>query len=141
MAGNSNRPPLDPVRPEPAFSRRENGTRRPVPATVPARYERYDIPLTEEPAQQPNLLVEYFYLVRRHKGTVILSAFLGALAGILLTLPQQPIYQARTTLEVQQINDNFLNMKSVDPNAALQEYSSDAYIQTHIKVMQSDTLV
>ena len=51
-------------------------------------------------------LLDYWRMIQRRKGTVLLAAFLGALAAVLYTLPQTPIYQARTTLEVQDINSS-----------------------------------
>src|SRR5438045_2942990 len=60
-------------------------------------------------------VLEYWKILRRHKGAVLLAAFLGGLAGFLYTLPQTPIYQASATLEVQGLNENFLNMRDVNP--------------------------
>ena len=54
-------------------------------------------------------------MIRRHKGAVILATFLGALGGFLMTLSDARIYQARTSLEIQGLNEEFLNMKSVNP--------------------------
>jgi hypothetical protein len=31
--------------------------------------------------------------------------------GFFVTLPQTPVYQARTSIEIQGFNDNFLNMR------------------------------
>ena len=67
--------------------------------------------------QGPGLLLEYWHMLRRRKGTLLLIAFLGLLASVLLTLPQTPVYQARTTLEIQNLNENFLNMRNVSPTA------------------------
>src|SRR5919109_872876 len=60
-------------------------------------------------------LLEYWQMVRRHKGAVIVATFLGALAGFLVTLSSPRVYQARTTLEIQGLNEEFLNMKNVNP--------------------------
>jgi uncharacterized protein involved in exopolysaccharide biosynthesis len=70
----------------------------------------------EEPG--PGLLLEYWDIVRRHRGTLILIAFLGLLASILLTLPQTPVYQARASLEIQSINEDFLNMREMSSTAS-----------------------
>src|ERR1700748_127261 len=62
-------------------------------------------------------LVEYWRVIVRHKGTVLLLIVLGALAGFISTLPETPVYRAHATLQVQGINENFLNMKDVSPTA------------------------
>src|SRR5207253_4274575 len=89
----------------------------------------------------PGVLVEYWNLIRRHKGAVLVLGLAGVLAAVLITLPQTPIYQARTSLEIQGFNENFLNMKSMDPNSALPDYSGETYIQTQIKILQSNALL
>lgn len=92
-------------------------------------------------ASPSSLLLEYWHIFRRRKGTILIAAFLGVLAGILFTLPQTPIYQARTSLEIQGINENFLDMKEGRLASTLPDYSLDAYIQTQMKILQSDTLI
>src|SRR3989454_3513704 len=62
-------------------------------------------------------LLEYWQMIRRHKLPVVLATVLGLATGFLLTLPEPRIYQARTTLEIQGLNDDFLNMKNVSPTA------------------------
>jgi capsular exopolysaccharide synthesis family protein len=86
-------------------------------------------------------LLEYFRLLRRRKGTAILFAFVGLLAAMLLTLPQIPVYQARTSLEIQDLNENFLNMKQVTPVSEGNSYTALTDIQTQIKLLQSESLV
>lgn len=58
-------------------------------------------------------LVEYWRVLQRRKGTVILISVLGLLLAVLITLPMTPVYQAKALIEVQDVNDNFLNMKNV----------------------------
>ena len=45
-------------------------------------------------------IVAYWRMVVRHRWTVVLIAVCGALAGILFTLPQTPIYQAVAMVEL-----------------------------------------
>ncbi len=106
-----------------------------------ARAQAYDVPTAEYYVEQesPSLLVEYWRILRRRRGTVLLVTFLCALAAALYTLPQTPVYQARTTLEVQGINENFLNMGSVNPTTP-EGYSPFQDIQTQIKILQSESL-
>jgi len=86
-------------------------------------------------------LMEYWRILRRRKGTVILISFLGFLIGVLITLPQTPVYQARTSLEIQDMNQNFLNIKEVSPVADGGSYAALTDIQTQIKILQSETLI
>ena len=106
-----------------------------------ARYAAYDVPADYATDDAPGLLVEYWHLIRRHKAAVLVLGLAGMLLAVLVTLPQTPIYQARTSLEIQGVNENFLNLKSMDPSSALPDYSGDAYIQTQMKILQSDALL
>lgn len=86
-------------------------------------------------------LVEYWRVLQRRKGTVILISVLGLLLAVLITLPMTPVYQAKALIEVQDVNDNFLNMKNVQQfgNVAGMNVMTD--IQTQIKILQSDSLL
>lgn len=131
-----NRPLLE--GPAPDSLRRKNGESellaRPQYIEVPAS------PVIEEPGS--SLLLEYFDIIRRHKGTLILIAFLGFLASILLTLPQTPIYQARASLEIQSINDDFLNMRDMSPTAnGGGSYPPQYDLQTQVKILQSESVL
>src|ERR1035438_7013721 len=86
-------------------------------------------------------LLDYWRIINRRKGTVLLIAFFGLLIGVLVTLPQTPVYQARTSLEIQDINQNFLNVKEVSPVTDSGSYAALTDIQTQIKILQSDTLI
>jgi Chain length determinant protein len=66
----------------------------------------------------PSLLLEYLQILRRRKGTLFLAVFAGLLAALLFTFAQKPVYQARGSIEIQNLNENFLNMRAVNPTAA-----------------------
>jgi len=84
-------------------------------------------------------LVEYWRVIVRHRSTVVLLCVLGGLAGFLLTLPQTPVYRAHTTVEVQGLNENFLNMKDLSPTAGgALDPSND--ILTQVKLIESQSL-
>jgi len=85
-------------------------------------------------------LFEYWRILRRRKGAVILIAFLGALLGFLITLPQTRLYQATSSLEIQSLNDNFL-FKDVNPVDAQPGGNLLTDIQTQIKILQSESLL
>ena len=87
-------------------------------------------------------LIEYWRILRRRRGTLILITFVGLLAAILVTLPQTPVYRARTALEIQNVNSDFLNTKQFNP------ISEDATgvntltdVQTQMKIVQGESLV
>ena len=87
-------------------------------------------------------LLEYWQMIRRHKQAVILAAVLGAAGGYLVTVPAPRMYGAHTTIEIQSLNEDFLNMKNVNPTASDGgSYSPDYEIQTQIKILQSHTLL
>ena len=127
----------------------------PAPLAVPVRPSSYSaVPAKAEAIETPPRyareyiddaapggLLEYWGILRRHKGTIIIFAFLGLIAAVLVALPQTPVYQAHASLEIQTLNQDFMNMKQVSP---VSEQSTDYYsndIQTHIKLLQSDTLL
>jgi succinoglycan biosynthesis transport protein ExoP len=140
-----------------ATNRMENQTQTPEAlSTVPvsgrwaehtlARNQYVEIPATQaardadEEEQTPGL-IEYWRILSRHKGTWIVFAFIGALLGFLIALPQTPIYQARTSLEIVGLNDNFLNFKQSNPMAESGTSSEALDIQTQIRILGSDSLL
>jgi capsular exopolysaccharide synthesis family protein len=83
----------------------------------------------------------YWQTVGRHKGSVLLSAFLGVLGACLYTFPQTPLYRARAILEWQGLNENFLNMRDVNPMTdAGNAYNPEYDIQTQVRILVSRSL-
>ncbi len=131
-----NRPLLEGPAPDPHG--RKNGENH-----LLARPQYIEVPssaVVEEPG--PGLLLEYWDILRRHKGTLILIAFLCLLTSILLTLPQAPVYQARASLEIQSINEDFLNMREMSPTAnGGGSYPPQYDLQTQAKILQSESVL
>jgi capsular exopolysaccharide synthesis family protein len=102
-----------------------------------------DMPFPEEFEEQgPGLLLEYLQILRRRQGTLILIIFLGVLMSLLLTIPQTPIYQARGSIEIQNLNENFLNTRNVSPTADVGGSTTPGSdIQTQAKILQSESLL
>ncbi|HTU44705.1 MAG TPA: polysaccharide biosynthesis tyrosine autokinase [Bryobacteraceae bacterium] len=84
-------------------------------------------------------LAYYWLILSRHKAVWIVFAFAGLLLGFLITLPQTPVYKARGSVEIVDLNQNFLNLKQASPLAE-NATTSDWDIQTEIKILQSDSL-
>lgn len=90
----------------------------------------------------PGLLVEYWEMLRHHKGTLAVACFLGLLFSLLFTLPQTPIYRARASLEIQNLNENFLNLRDVSPTSNEGSSSPAEYdLQTQVKILQSESVL
>lgn len=86
-------------------------------------------------------ILEYWQIVRRHKAIVVLATIVGGLVGILSTLPSPRVYQAKTTIEIQGLNNDFLNMRTMNPVADGSSNGFDSDLQTQVKILQSATLV
>src|ERR1035437_7195287 len=84
-------------------------------------------------------LLEYWRILSRRKGTLVLLAIAGALVGFLVTIPQRQIYQAHTTIEILGLNDNFLNQKQVNPLNENGVSADTTDIQTQIRIIQSES--
>src|SRR5450759_547492 len=79
--------------------------------------------------------------LRRRKLAIFLCTLVGTVAGALSIVPQAPVYTAKTTLEVQGINENFMGMASVDPQAAGNYSTTEFNIQTQLKLLASESLL
>ncbi len=95
---------------------------------------------TGEESGSGGLLV-YLYILRRRKWTVLITAFSGILLAVLYTLPQTPVYQAKSTIEIQGLNENFLNMGAATPTTDPgNSFNPELDIQTQIIVLGSRSL-
>lgn len=91
----------------------------------------------EEDEVRASLLAEYFLVLMHHKVLIVGLAFFGIIASVLLHITTQPVYQTRTSLNIQTLNSDFMNMKTLDPTAGA---PSDTALQTQIKLLESESL-
>lgn len=87
------------------------------------------------------MLLDYYRVLLRWRWTIVAAAVCGAVLAFLLTLGSMPVYRARTSLDIQSINGDFLNRRDVALTGDSAGTPSDTYIQTQIKLLQSDTLL
>ncbi|HEX4166825.1 MAG TPA: polysaccharide biosynthesis tyrosine autokinase [Bryobacteraceae bacterium] len=87
-----------------------------------------------------SLFLEYARLFKRRRGLLLCFALGGVLLGWAVTIGVQPVYRARTSLDIQNLNADFLDMNKVSQTNGNDATSSEAYVQTQIKLLQSDTL-
>src|SRR5438067_9659730 len=93
------------------------------------------------PMVSPAGIFDYWRVFLNRKGTVLIAAVLGTAVGLLISVPRTPIYEARTTLEIQGLNDNLLNTREVNPSAPSVIITAFEEIQTQIKILKSHTLI
>jgi capsular exopolysaccharide synthesis family protein len=86
-------------------------------------------------------VIDYWRILSRRAGLLIALATAGLLAGVLAGLVQSPVYRAHSSIEIQSVNPEFLNMKEVSPLADFSPVGELADIQTQIKILQSETLI
>lgn len=98
-------------------------------------------PFAREEAEEPSLAVEYFRMMVRRRWLIAAVALAGVLAGFAITLPTEPLYRAQTSLDIEGLNGNFMNMQAVDPRATSSEQTPESFLQTQVKLLQSQTIM
>jgi len=68
-------------------------------------------------------LMDYWNLLIRHKKTLLGFALVGLAAAVVISLVRTPTYRVRTSLEIQDFNANFMDIKSVDPTDSNGSYA------------------
>jgi capsular exopolysaccharide synthesis family protein len=84
-------------------------------------------------------LLDYWEGIRRYKFVILAFVVMGALGALILSFLQTPMYRAHTSLEVEDLNENFQNLKDSDPTAQIP--SAESYFQTQVKILQSREMV
>lgn len=85
--------------------------------------------------------VEYWQMLWRRKLAVLVFGVLGCIVTLGIGLMRQPLYEGRVSLEFQETNADFLNMRNLDPTASTGAFLPDAYISTQGKVLESRALI
>jgi succinoglycan biosynthesis transport protein ExoP len=86
-------------------------------------------------------LVEYGVILWQKLPLILgMGVLLGAMA-LAYSVQLLPRYVAKTKLEVEDINENFLNRREIDPNTSGNPQLVDTFLQTQVEVMQSDALI
>lgn len=80
-------------------------------------------------------LLEYWEKICRYKFAIAAFVIVGAAGALMLSFVQTPMYRAHTSLVVEDLNDNFQNLKDSDPTAQVPPPQS--YFQTEVRILQS----
>lgn len=81
----------------------------------------------------------YLQLLLSHKWLLGGALLAGGLAALGYSLLQPPTYWASTTLELQDRNENFLDMRTADPTSGV--HPAESYLDTQVAIIQSRSLV
>jgi capsular exopolysaccharide synthesis family protein len=85
-------------------------------------------------------LIEYGRILRRHKIAILLSALGGLILGIAAGIPMKAVYRARTSLEVLNLNEDFMNMKQSNPVTTADNTYEISEEQTQAKLLEGQAL-
>src|ERR1051326_6857280 len=108
---------------------------------APRQYFESPPPNAPQNEEASDGLITYWRVLRRHKSSLLLAAVLGGIVGVLVTLPQTPVYEATVAIEIQGLNTDFLNMRNISPTAATAGWDPSYDIQTQVREMQSRPLM
>ncbi len=93
------------------------------------------------PNPETSALSPAHILWRRRWSVCIITVVLTGLA-LLYSVLQSPVYEAQATLEVQELNQEFLNSREFNPiGDAGSRFGAVTDIQTQIRILQSETLL
>ena len=121
------------------------GGRRSLPPQTNLRAPALLRPLLRFPGGNKPLggLSEVVQLLARFRIRLLIVAFLGLCAGVIISLLMTPRYQARVALEIQNPNVDFLSARSVNSvaEASAADNGNLTDVATEIKIMESDQLL
>jgi capsular exopolysaccharide synthesis family protein len=84
-------------------------------------------------------ITQVFQPLARHWFVIVFLSVFSLLVGALVGLRQPPVYRATAQLDVEGLNNDFLNMKNLEPMA--RDDSLDSYVQTQMKILQSPEIL
>ncbi len=93
------------------------------------------------PETQTSMLAEYLRTFKRWRLVIALCALIGGLLSVSLSLGVMPLFEARTSLEIEGLNTNLPGVRDVSPSGESSSSSSEGNIQTQIKLLQSASLL
>lgn len=94
-------------------------------------------------ASQPSLTLTAYWLglLGRSYKVVALTTVVGLTAAYVFSRSQTPQYRATATLEIQDLNADFLNLKEVSQVSPFAQASAANDIQTQLRILQSTSLL
>jgi capsular exopolysaccharide synthesis family protein len=104
---------------------------------LPESYHRY----SSAHASESGPFFELWHFVRRHPARILIGTLLGILISAAYTVPQTRIYQATATVEIQEMNENFMDFKGALPVSESHPSGASTGMQTQLRILTSYTLL
>src|ERR1035438_568563 len=104
-----------------------------VSAGYPAAFERE--------AESDSVIMQDLRMLKRHRVAVTVFALIGLGLGIAVTTVQTPVYRATTSLEVLNLNEDFMNMKQSNPVSDTDNSYDTSEVETQVKILQNRELL
>ena len=79
-------------------------------------------------------------ITRNWQPIAVLGA-IGLTLGLAAAILQKPVYRAKSVVEMQMHNEDFLNRRQVDPNSEGGPLQAEPYLQTQLRLFESDGLL
>ncbi|HXJ38537.1 MAG TPA: polysaccharide biosynthesis tyrosine autokinase [Bryobacteraceae bacterium] len=119
------------------------GFRDAAPLSSPADQRDYLEPASPLQSEDTGIIRQAIAAMRSHWIAFVLIVIVCTSASLLLSLTKPPVYRARALVEVLGVNENFLNLHSVEPNTVNTEAtgSIETYLRTQLEILQSETVV
>src|SRR5437879_13795457 len=76
----------------------------------------------------------------RRKATLLWIMFFGVIAAALISVARPRMYESQASIQVQGVNENFLNLRDIYPTAA-PSADNAVYVQTQAEMLQEDALI
>lgn len=84
---------------------------------------------------------DLWQFLRDNYAVPLITTVLGLGLAIAITKSQPPVFRATATLEIQGLNDNFLDLKDVSPVSPERETAFTSDLQTQLRILQSASLI
>lgn len=129
-------PPVDPVAVVPTRAVRSvspDSASLALPLVIPARASVSGA--ERDPAS------DLTFFLRAHYRTLLAGVVLGSVLAYLYTGTQTRVYRASASLEIQDLNENFLNLREVSQVAVNENPSAGSDLPTQLRLLQSNSLL
>lgn len=96
----------------------------------------------QEKSESDSAIVDFLHLLRRHRWALILSSTVGLILGFSIGIPMKPTWRVRSSVEILNLNEDFMNMKQANPTTTSNGDSFDtSEEQTQANILKSNALL